>query len=113
MAEMAPTTTPTSGKVRLASARLPGAPRRGVGRPEELTQWLCLWEARHPPRLDRARVAVFAGNHGVAARGVSAYPAEVTKQMVANFIAGGAAINQLCLSADAELRVYEMELDRP
>jgi nicotinate-nucleotide--dimethylbenzimidazole phosphoribosyltransferase len=88
-------------------------PPGALGRLEELTQWLCLWQGRHPPRLDRPRVAVFAGNHGVAARGVSAYPAEVTKQMVANFIAGGAAVNQLCLSADAELRVYEMDLDRP
>ena len=58
-------------------------------------------------------MAVFAGNHGVAARGVSAYPAEVTRQMVANFVAGGAAVNQLCLAADAELRVYEMELENP
>jgi nicotinate-nucleotide--dimethylbenzimidazole phosphoribosyltransferase len=88
-------------------------PPGALGRLEELTQWLCLWQARHPPRLDQPRVAVFAGNHGVAARGVSAYPAEVTRQMVANFIAGGAAVNQLCLAADAELRVYEMELERP
>jgi nicotinate-nucleotide--dimethylbenzimidazole phosphoribosyltransferase len=88
-------------------------PAGALGRLEELTRWLCLWQGRHPPRLDRPRVAVFAGNHGVAARGVSAYPAEVTKQMVANFIAGGAAVNQLCLAADAELRVYEMDLDRP
>jgi nicotinate-nucleotide--dimethylbenzimidazole phosphoribosyltransferase len=88
-------------------------PPGALGRLEELSHWLCLWQARHPPRLDRPRVAVFAANHGVAARGVSAYPAEVTKQMVANFIGGGAAVNQLCLSADAELRVYEMELDRP
>ena len=86
-------------------------PPGALGRLEEVTHWLCLWQARHPPRLERARVAVFAGNHGVAARGVSAYPAEVTKQMVANFIAGGAAVNQLCLSAGAELRVYEMDLD--
>ncbi len=88
-------------------------PPGALGRLEELTQWLCLWQGRHPARIDRPRVAVFAGNHGIAARGVSAYPAEVTKQMVANFIAGGAAVNQLCLSADAELRVYEMDLDHP
>jgi nicotinate-nucleotide--dimethylbenzimidazole phosphoribosyltransferase len=56
---------------------------------------------------------VFAGNHGVAARGVSAFPADVTVQMVANFKAGGAAVNQLCRTFDAELRVYEMALDRP
>ena len=88
-------------------------PPGALGRLEELTQWLCLWQGRHPAKLDRPRVAVFAGNHGVAARGVSAYPAEVTKQMVANFTSGGAAVNQLSLAADAELRVYEMELDNP
>jgi nicotinate-nucleotide--dimethylbenzimidazole phosphoribosyltransferase len=56
---------------------------------------------------------VFAANHGVAARGVSAYPAAVTAQMVQNFIAGGAAVNQLCRVFDAGLKVYEMNLDRP
>lgn len=87
-------------------------PPGSLGRLEELAAWLATWQG-HGPRLGRARVAVFAGNHGVARRGVSAYPAEVTKQMVANFIAGGAAVNQLCKAADAELRVYEMALDQP
>jgi len=59
------------------------------------------------------RVAVFAGNHGVTARGVSAFPAEVTKQMVANFTNGGAAINQMCATLDLSLRVYELALDYP
>jgi nicotinate-nucleotide--dimethylbenzimidazole phosphoribosyltransferase len=88
-------------------------PAGALGRLEELSQWLCFWQGRHPPMLNRPRVAVFAANHGVASRGVSAFPAEVTRQMVANFIAGGAAVNQLCLNADSELRVYEMDLDRP
>ena len=88
-------------------------PPGALGRLEELTHWLCLWQGRHPARIERPRVAVFAGNHGVAAHGVSAYPAEVTKQMVLNFTTGGAAVNQLSLAADAELRVYEMELDNP
>src|SRR5215470_15550095 len=88
-------------------------PPGALGRLETLTHWLCLWQGRHPPQLDRVRVAVFAGNHGVAARGVSAFPAEVTKQMVANFVAGGAAVNQLCRAVDAELRVYEMALGEP
>ncbi len=56
---------------------------------------------------------MFAGNHGVTAQGVSAYPAEVTVQMVANFSAGGAAINQLARTAGAALRVIPLELDEP
>src|SRR5216684_5710084 len=88
-------------------------PAGALGRLEELARWLATWQARHPPRLDHPRTAVFAGNHGVAARGVSAYPAAVTAQMVQNFIAGGAAVNQLCRVIDADLRVYEMSLDTP
>ena len=88
-------------------------PAGALGRLEELAAWLAAWQGRHPPRIDRPRTVVFAGNHGVAARGVSAYPASVTAQMVQNFIAGGAAVNQLCRTVDADLRVYEMNLDEP
>ncbi len=88
-------------------------PAGSLGRLEELAIWLATWQGRHPPRLDRPRTIVFAGNHGVAARGVSAYPASVTAQMVQNFIAGGAAVNQLCRVVDADLRVYEMNLEAP
>src|SRR5213080_4497273 len=88
-------------------------PAGALGRLEELAIWLATWQARHPPRLDHPRTLVFAGNHGVAARGVSAYPAAVTAQMVRNFIAGGAAVNQLCRVLDAGLKVYEMNLDTP
>ena len=88
-------------------------PAGALGRLEELAAWLATWQGRHPPRLDHPRTVVFAGNHGVAARGVSAYPASVTAQMVQNFIAGGAAVNQLCKTVDADLRVYEMNLDEP
>ena len=88
-------------------------PAGALGRLEELSAWLATWQGRHPPRLDRPRVAVFAGNHGVAARGVSAYPATVTAEMVANFSRGGAAVNQLCATFDAELRVYELALEYP
>jgi nicotinate-nucleotide--dimethylbenzimidazole phosphoribosyltransferase len=88
-------------------------PAGALGRLEELAIWLATWQARHPPRLDHPRTVVFAGNHGVAARGVSAYPASVTAQMVQNFIAGGAAVNQLCRVVDADLRVYEMSLEAP
>jgi nicotinate-nucleotide--dimethylbenzimidazole phosphoribosyltransferase len=88
-------------------------PSGALGRLEELSHWLATWQGRHPPRVDHPRTSVFAGNHGVAARGVSAYPAAVTAQMVQNFIAGGAAVNQLCRIVDADLRVYEMNLDQP
>ena len=88
-------------------------PAGALGRLEELAAWMAAWQDRHPPRLRRPRVAVFAGNHGVAARGVSAYPAEVTRQMVANFVSGGAAVNQICRSVDADLRVYELSLEAP
>lgn len=88
-------------------------PAGALGRLEDLAAWLATWQARHPPALVRPRVAVFAGNHGVAAQGVSAYPQDVTQQMVQNFIDGGAAVNQLCSTYDADLRVYEMALDAP
>lgn len=88
-------------------------PAGALGRLEDLASWLATWQAKHPPVLRHPRTAVFAANHGVAKRGVSAYPAEVTAQMVANFVAGGAAVNQLCQSIDADLRVFEMALDQP
>jgi nicotinate-nucleotide--dimethylbenzimidazole phosphoribosyltransferase len=88
-------------------------PAGALARLEEITQWMATWQGKHPPTVEHPRVAVFAGNHGVAALGVSAYPAEVTKQMVLNFTSGGAAVNQLCKNADADLRVYEMALDQP
>jgi nicotinate-nucleotide--dimethylbenzimidazole phosphoribosyltransferase len=88
-------------------------PAGALGRLEELTQWMATWQGKHPPSAAHPRTAVFAGNHGVASRGVSAYPAAVTAQMVKNFIDGGAAVNQLCQAIDADLRVYEMALDEP
>ena len=88
-------------------------PPGSLGKLEEIAEWLAAWQGR-APKVERPRVAVFAANHGVAAaRPVSAFPTDVTKQMVANFQAGGAAVNQLCLVHDAELRVYEMALDHP
>lgn len=88
-------------------------PAGSLGRLEDLAIWLARWQRRHPPALDHAQALVFAGNHGVTARGVSAFPAEVTVQMVANFAAGGAAINQLCAAAGARLSVIDLDLDRP
>ena len=88
-------------------------PAGALGRLEALAQWAAAWQGRHPPRADRIQVVVFAGNHGVAERGVSAYPAAVTAQMVANFEAGGAAINQLCDVLGAALTVVPLDLEKP
>ena len=88
-------------------------PPGALGRLEELAVWCATWQGRHPPQVERPRSCIFAGNHGIAALGVSAYPAAVTAQMVQNFINGGAAVNQLCKAVDADLRVYEMALDHP
>ena len=88
-------------------------PAGSLGRLEEMAVWLATWQGRNPPSVDRPYTAVFAGNHGIASQGVSAYPAEVTAQMVQNFIDVGAAVNQLCSLANADLRVYEMALEEP
>ena len=88
-------------------------PPGSLGRLEEIAEWLAAWQGRAQPRLERPLVAVFAGTHGVAARGVSAYPPEVTQQMVKNFQTGGAAINQLASAIDADLRIYELDLEHP
>jgi nicotinate-nucleotide--dimethylbenzimidazole phosphoribosyltransferase len=88
-------------------------PAGALGRLEDLTAWLASWQGRHPPRLERVLILVFVGWHGIAARGVSAYPAEVTDQMVANFAAGGAAVNQLARLAGADLRVLPVGQGRP
>jgi nicotinate-nucleotide--dimethylbenzimidazole phosphoribosyltransferase len=90
-------------------AKPPGA----LGRLEEITQWMATWQGKHPPTCNHPRTAVFAGNHGIAALGVSIFPTAVTAQMVKNFVDGGAAVNQLCRDVDADLRVYELALEEP
>lgn len=88
-------------------------PPGALGRLEDIAAWLAAWQDRAPPAVDHPAVVVFAGNHGVAAQGVSAYPPEVTAQMVANFKAGGAAVNQLSKSAGAAFDVVPLDLDNP
>lgn len=88
-------------------------PPGALGRLEELALWLAGWQGTDRPRIARPAILIFAGNHGVAARGVSAFPAAVTAQMVANFAAGGAAVNQLARAGGASLRVLPIDLDRP
>lgn len=88
-------------------------PAGSLGRLEALAQWLSAWQAMSPPVLGSPVVLVFAGNHGVARKGVSAYPIEVTEQMVSNFVSGGAAINQLASHHGMTLRVIPLDLETP
>lgn len=74
--------------------------------------WVAACQGHCPPRdFARPRIVVFAGDHGVVSAGVSAFPAEVTAQMVANFAAGGAAINVLAEVAGASVRVVDVAVD--
>jgi nicotinate-nucleotide--dimethylbenzimidazole phosphoribosyltransferase len=88
-------------------------PPGALGRLEDLAIWYAAWRGDARPRIEHPQVIVFAGNHGVTARGVSAFPAEVTAQMVLNFQAGGAAINQLARAFGAKMDVHALDLDRP
>jgi nicotinate-nucleotide--dimethylbenzimidazole phosphoribosyltransferase len=88
-------------------------PPGSLGRLEEIVAWLAAWQSRAAPQIDAPLVCVFAANHGVTQQGVSAFPAAVTHQMVANFRNGGAAINQICKTFDLRLEVVELSLDRP
>ena len=106
---------PDAAAVQAAMARNgqltkpPGA----LGRLEDLAIWMAGWQGTDRPQVDAPQVIVFAGNHGVTARGVSAFPAAVTEQMVLNFRAGGAAINQLARCFGARMDVHALSLDRP
>ena len=88
-------------------------PPGSLGRLEEIVEWLAMWQGRHPPQVLRPLVAIFAGNHGVVGQGVSAYPQDVTAQMVANFSSGGAAVNQICSANEIGLKVFELALELP
>jgi nicotinate-nucleotide--dimethylbenzimidazole phosphoribosyltransferase len=122
--------TPTSfDNIRALMADLPGPdpeaqaaararngeltkPPGSLGKLEDIAVWLAGWQGV-PPRASNPRILVFAGNHGVTVQGISAFPAEVTQQMVANFEAGGAAINQLAKLAGATMSVTSLDLDTP
>jgi len=87
-------------------------PPRSLGRLEDLGTWIAACQGMCPPHPLRApRVVVFAGDHGVARDGVSAYPPEVTAQMVANICDGGAAINVLARRAGATVHVADISVD--
>ncbi|MDX3663797.1 nicotinate-nucleotide--dimethylbenzimidazole phosphoribosyltransferase [Streptomyces sp. ID05-26A] len=87
-------------------------PVGSLGRLEELGNWIAACQGVVPPKpFVRPRVVVFAGDHGITAQGVSAFPSEVTGQMVANFMTGGAAVNVLAQVAGATVRVVDMAVD--
>lgn len=104
-----------------AEARAGAAARQGqltkppgsLGRLEDVAIFLAGWQRQARPAIARGRAVVFAGNHGIVGRGVSAFPASVTAQMVANFSAGGAAINALAGAAGLTLDIVALDLDRP
>ncbi|WP_209504204.1 MULTISPECIES: nicotinate-nucleotide--dimethylbenzimidazole phosphoribosyltransferase [unclassified Ruegeria] len=88
-------------------------PPGALGRLEDLAVWYAGWRGDARPQISAPQVIVFAGNHGVTAQGVSAFPPEVTVQMVMNFEHGGAAINQLARAAGAKMDVHALDLDKP
>ncbi len=87
-------------------------PAGSLGRLEEIAVFLAAWQGGRP-HVNEPLMAVFAGNHGVTAEGVSPFPPSVTAAMVANFTHGGAAINQICKTFDISLKVYELALEQP
>jgi nicotinate-nucleotide--dimethylbenzimidazole phosphoribosyltransferase len=107
---VADTTATAAAQDRNAQLTKPPA---ALGRLEDLAQWYAGWRKTGRPVLEHPQVVIFAGNHGVAAQGVSAFPPEVTVQMVANFEHGGAAINQLSKAFGAKMDVHALDLDHP
>lgn len=107
---------PGPNPVALAAARDRDSqltkPPGALGRLEEIAFWLAAWTGR-APAVTRPLVAIFAGNHGVTRQGVTPWPSDITKQMVANFSSGGAAINQICQTYDLGLKVFDLALDIP
>lgn len=116
--------------IRTLMARLPGPnvealarvrareaelvkPAGALGRLEEISEWLAAWQKGDGPKVERPMVAIFAGSHGVVERGVSAYPAAVTRQMLDTFSGGGAAINQIAKAFDLGLKVFDLATERP
>ncbi|MFT5631373.1 MAG: nicotinate-nucleotide--dimethylbenzimidazole phosphoribosyltransferase [Gammaproteobacteria bacterium] len=88
-------------------------PPGALGRLEDVAIWYAGWRGNPRPEITAPQVIIFAGNHGICAQGVSAFPPEVTVQMVANFEHGGAAINQLSKAVGAKMDVHALDLDTP
>jgi len=107
---MADADATAAARARQASLTKPAG---SLGRLEEIAVFLAGWQGTPQPVIEQGRAAIFAGNHGVAVHGVSAFPASVTAAMVGNFSTGGAAINALAAAAGLDLEVVALDLDRP
>jgi nicotinate-nucleotide--dimethylbenzimidazole phosphoribosyltransferase len=83
-------------------------PLGSLGRLEEIAEKFAGWQSTVHPKLNKIKVGVFAGDHGICAQGVSAFPQEVTAQMISNFLEGGAAISVLSRDLNAEFHVINM-----
>lgn len=101
-----------AGEARARQAVLT-KPAGSLGRLERIAEWLAAWQGKGLPTFERPLVCVFAGSHGVVARGVSAFPAAVNRQMLENFAAGGAAINQICSAYGLGFKVFDLAVDLP
>lgn len=113
MAATLPVVDADAAEAALARQNSLTKPPGSLGRLEELAVFMAAWRGQARPVIAKAQAIVFAGNHGICAQGVNPFPQAVTAQMVGNFQAGGAAINQLCRANGAELSVIALELDRP
>ncbi len=88
-------------------------PAGSLGRLEEIAAFIAGWQGKAKPAITRPLVAIFAANHGVVKQGVSPFPQDVTRQMMENFTAGGAAVNQICATFDIGLKVFDLALEHP
>ena len=88
-------------------------PKGSLGRLEDIALWYASWQGQEQPTIKRPQIVIFAGNHGITSHGVSIFPQEVTAQMVQNFEAGGAAINQIAECFNANLDVHTLNLEVP
>ena len=112
MATVAPVERELLERARARQNRLTKPPG-SLGRLEELGVRLAAVQRTERPRLGPGAVVVAAADHGVTAEGVSAYPAEVTPQMVLNFLTGGAAVNQIARTCGAEVYVLDVGVNGP
>ncbi|MBA2952909.1 nicotinate-nucleotide--dimethylbenzimidazole phosphoribosyltransferase [Nocardioides sp. MAH-18] len=108
MAPPSPTVAAAAAERLAGLATPPGA----LGRLGELAVWIAAAQGQVPPRpLDNVRLVIFAGDHGVARHGVSAYPPEITGAMVRTFVAGRAGVSALAAAHGVAVRVLDIGVD--